>query len=312
MLPYREFQTKSTCGGISVQGDERGLFSSNTPAISRWPPPANSPWREPHMKLRDQLSRDLWQLPLPPGTPRIECPGSNFPPPDLWQLLLPISPKGSLNMFRWKITRIAFDVLGLVLLAYQILADPAVVFAQQRQRPLQKGILPPRISTDKTIKYDYPIVYVRAARDPSHHNEVTVGFSNVDHHGTPPGAELMLLHPDGREEVLVPVKPDEGVTDPFVSFDGNWVYYAKHHQVRYGGRDALRKLQVSKGSDIFKIHVPTRKIVQLTHQEWTPNTGAIDPSLKERDVYNLGPCPVPGGKVAFVSDRTGFRAALHH
>lgn len=183
---------------------------------------------------------------------------------------------------------------------------------QQRQRPIQKGILPPHISTDKTVKYDYPIVYVRAARDPSHMNEVTVGFSNVDHHGTPPGAELMLLRPDGREEVLVPVQPDEGVTDPFVSFDGEWVYYAKHHGVRYGGKDSLFKLQVSKGSDIFKVHVSTRKIVQLTHQEWTPNTGAVDPALKEREVYNLSPCPVPGGKVAFVSDRNGFRTAIHH
>src|ERR1051325_11034967 len=167
-------------------------------------------------------------------------------------------------MFRWKITRIAFYLFGLVLLV-----EPAAVFAQKDKRPLQKGILPPRISTDKTIKYDYPVVYVRAARDPRHLNEVTVGFSNVDHHGTPPGAELMLLHPDGREEVLVPVKPDEGVTDPFVSFDGEWVYYAKHHQVRYGARDAYRQLQVSKGSDIFKVHVPSRKIVQLTYQEWT-------------------------------------------
>ena len=43
-----------------------------------------------------------------------------------------------------------------------------------------------------------------------------------------PGTDLMLLHPDGSEEVLV--EGGEGaVADPFVSFDGEWVYYAKFH-----------------------------------------------------------------------------------
>ncbi len=115
-----------------------------------------------------------------------------------------------------------------------------------------------------------------------------------------PGADLMLLHPDGKEEVLVPVKPQESIADPFVSFDGQWVYFAKMH-------DALNH----KGADIYKVHVPTRKVVQLTEQTFTPNTGAADWSktpLPVWGVYNLGPCPVPGGKLAFVSDRNAFKA----
>ena len=54
----------------------------------------------------------------------------------------------------------------------------------------------------------------------------------------------MLLHPDGNEEVLVPVEPQESIADPFVSFDGQWVFFAKMH-------DALNH----KGADIYKVHV---------------------------------------------------------
>ena len=38
--------------------------------------------------------------------------------------------------------------------------------------------------------------------------------------------DLMLLHPDGSEEVLVRGGDDGSVTDPFVSFDGEWVFYS--------------------------------------------------------------------------------------
>jgi hypothetical protein len=71
----------------------------------------------------------------------------------------------------------------------------------------------------------------------------------------------------------------------------------------------MTKLQNKEGSDIYKIHVPTRKIVQLTTQQPTPNTGAVAPGKEShpRGVHHLAPCPVAGGKVVFVSDRNGFR-----
>ena len=81
----------------------------------------------------------------------------------------------------------------------------------------------PSISSDKSIRYDYDIVYVRARRAGDEiHKRFYTDFS------TPvtmePGADLMLLHPDGSEELLV-----EGgagsITDPVVSFDAQWVYY---------------------------------------------------------------------------------------
>src|SRR5262249_2756836 len=80
---------------------------------------------------------------------------------------------------------------------------------------------PPALSSDKSVRYDYDIGYVRLQRE-GHKPKVWAQA------GVPlqmnPGADLMLLHPDGREEVLVPGGKGS-VTDPMVSFDGQWVYY---------------------------------------------------------------------------------------
>src|SRR5688500_13466859 len=85
-------------------------------------------------------------------------------------------------------------------------------------------IEPRPIAKDNSVKYDFDVVYVRAPRpagkSPSHWAEVG------DPRTMDPGAALMLLHPDGTEEVLVPVQPHESIAAPFVSFDGQWVYYA--------------------------------------------------------------------------------------
>src|SRR5215831_11990143 len=45
------------------------------------------------------------------------------------------------------------------------------------------------------------------------------------------GGDLMLLHPDGSEERLV--EGGKGsVTDPYVSFDGEWVYYSQFEDLK--------------------------------------------------------------------------------
>lgn len=75
----------------------------------------------------------------------------------------------------------------------------------------------PHISTDTSIRYDYDIVYVRAPRagDEKHKRFYTDFSQPVT---MEPGAGLMLLHPDGSEELLVR-GGDGSVTDPMVSFD---------------------------------------------------------------------------------------------
>jgi hypothetical protein len=156
----------------------------------------------------------------------------------------------------------------------------------------------PHVSTDPTVKYDFDIVYVRA---PRREGDGRARWAEVgDPRSMEPGSDLVLLHPDGKEEVLVPVGGNEAIADPQVSFDAEWVYFAKFHDVK-----------THKGSDIYKVHVNTRKVVRLTQQVFTPNTGAADWSkagLPPWGVHNLGPCPLPGGRLVFVSDRNAFKA----
>lgn len=164
------------------------------------------------------------------------------------------------------------------------------------------NVNPPHISSDKAIKYDYDIVYVRAPRHADEKRGKWAEFSDPTR--MEPGSDLMLLHPGGSEELLVSGK-EGSVMDPYVSFDGQWVYYAKFIDPKH------------TGSDIYKIHVPSRKIIQLTDQTFTPNLGAApwakDFRTPEKGktslqygVFNLGPCPVPGGKVVFTSNRNAY------
>ncbi len=172
----------------------------------------------------------------------------------------------------------------------------------------------PHISTDKSVKLDYDIVYVRAQRagDKIHKRFYTDFSQPVT---MEPGADLMLLHPDGSEELLV-AGGDGSITDPFVSFDGQWVYYTHIYYLKKRSQWNPPK----QGADIFKIHLKSRKIVRLTNQKYDPNRGAADwssdfrkhepgKSHMETGVYNMGPCPLPGGKIVFTSNREGYEPA---
>src|ERR1051325_8800287 len=174
------------------------------------------------------------------------------------------------------------------------------------------NIAVPRISTDKSVRYDYDIVYVRAPRagDTAHKRFYTDFSQPVT---MEPGADLMLLHPDGREEQLV-TGGDGSITDPMVSFDGQWVYFTRLYHLQKANQWSPPR----QGADIFKIHVKTGRLVRLTDQTFTPNTGAAEwaddfPTPREGrthydyGVFNMGPCPLPGGRIVFTSNRDGFR-----
>ena len=122
----------------------------------------------------------------------------------------------------------------------------------------------------------------------------------------------MLLHPDGKEEVLV-AGGRRLRHRPGRLLRRRVGLLRSHLQHQAGNPESPYRFHQG-GADIYKIHVKTRKIVRLTHQEFTPNTGAADWSTDFRTpqpkkaslnygVLNLGPCPLPGGKVMFVSNR---------
>ena len=187
--------------------------------------------------------------------------------------------------------------------------------AAQEKEPLFKQPLDtniPHVLTDKSVRYDYDIVYVRAHRagDKIHKRYYTDFSQPVT---MEPGADLMLLHPDGKEELLV-AGGTGSITDPMVSFNGEWVYYVH----LYNLQKANQWTPSRQGADIFKIHVKSRRIVRLTNQRFTPNTGAAEwsndyrvsqqgKSHFEYGVFNMGPCPLPGNRIIFSSNRDGFR-----
>ena len=161
---------------------------------------------------------------------------------------------------------------------------------------------------------DYDVVYVR---QPRYGDTTNTTWPEVAHPASlEPGADLMLLHPDGSEEVLV-AGGNGAVTDPFVSFDGRFVYYSFFPDVRPQGYNSQRGLPYA-GADVYRLELATRTIARLTFGEFTPNTGAgtfdetnpVNPAAGHDylgyGILNLGPAPVAGGKIAFTSNRNGF------
>jgi len=164
----------------------------------------------------------------------------------------------------------------------------------------------------------YDIVYVRAPRTS---DSVSGKFAEVftTTHAEP-GQHLILLHPDGNEEILVSAGENGAIIDPLVSFDAQWVYYAHLSNVRDVNVQRGNVGGVSRhGADIWKIHLGTRQKVQLTFQEWTPtptiahwhtdHRTAAPPAGKVSlgyGIFNTGPCQLPGNKLMFTSSRNGL------
>jgi hypothetical protein len=218
------------------------------------------------------------------------------------------------------LTRRHFAALLLGMLSLAVFQTVALTQEAKKQpeRFLDPiNVTPPAISTDATVKYDFDIVYVKAPRKGDKGRTV---WADIAHPALmEANADLMLLRPDGKEEVLVKGGEDGAIADPMVSIDGEWVFYShvqglkgtsQHGQPPFGG------------GDIYKIHVKSRQIVRLTHQEYTPNTGAgnwsSDCRKNEKDknwlnygVLNMGACPLPGGRLVFTSNRNAFRPPKH-
>lgn len=207
-------------------------------------------------------------------------------------------------------------VTTLVLsLAASLTADePAAEVDRRYPDPI--GLEVPHVSKDSSVKLDYAIVYVRVPRKG---DDVVSKWAEIAHPvEMDPGGDLMLLHPDGSEEVLVKGGPGS-VTDPVVSLDGEWVFYSHIHDMKVNWAGRYPKA----GADIYKIHLKTRKIVRLTRQQFTPNTGAADWSADfvtaekgrthlDYGVFNMGPYPLPGGRIVFTSNRDAFRPPKHN
>src|SRR5207302_1715580 len=97
--------------------------------------------------------------------------------------------------------------------------DPGDTKRTTRRSWDRENDFPRPITSDGTVKYDYPIVYVRVPRPyPKAYYQINHLNQAGLHQTNAPGAELRLLHPDGRDESLVAVEAQQSITDPVVSF----------------------------------------------------------------------------------------------
>src|SRR5262245_9802564 len=138
----------------------------------------------------------------------------------------------------WLLSRLTFPPRGFAMRATKLKTWTGMILAlvllgslqwdapSLEAKPKTKGpfnVVVPKISTDPTIKYDYDIVYVRTPRKDNRPHTSRWADASLPLH-VDAGGDLMLLHPDGTEERLV-AGGTGSVTDPYVSFDGEWVFY---------------------------------------------------------------------------------------
>lgn len=163
---------------------------------------------------------------------------------------------------------------------------------------------------------DYDIVYIRSPRYGDLENTI---WPEVFHPASiEPGTDLMLLHADGSEEVLV-AGGHGAIVDVVVSFDATTLFYSKFPDMRQEALNFQRSDLPFQGADLYRLDLETRQETRLTFQEWTPNEAAgnwsDDPTGQGASgdqnylgygILNLGPCPLPNGKLMFTSNRNGF------
>ena len=120
-----------------------------------------------------------------------------------------------------------------------------------------------------------------------------------------PGGDLYIKYPNQPAQLLIPAGNGDLATiiDPYVSFDGRTIYYSRIHDDVNNGAQGTHP----SGADVYKFDLNTSTETRLTFQEKTPNTGFSTPvGLTNKGVYNIGPTPLPGGKIMFTSNRNLF------
>ena len=163
----------------------------------------------------------------------------------------------------------------------------------------------------KSVKLDYDIVYVRA---PRRGDEVGTNWADLQ-----PALHGCRRRPDAlasRRQGGSSGRGRQGIgrrPDGLVRWRVGLLLTLSRPEGGDDHRRSRRPVPTSSRSTSRR-----GRIVRLTHQQFTPNTGAgnwskdfrtPEPGKNSIDygVFNMGPCPLPGGKVVFTSNRNGFR-----
>lgn len=165
------------------------------------------------------------------------------------------------------------------------------------------------IPTEPVVDYD--IVYVRYNIDPSTNTYIKLPQGENPYDITP-GADLMLLKPDGTEIVLVNCENNCSVMDPTISFDAKTVYYS---YIEIPDSDHPNS---SSTSWLYKIQLddPDFAPIRLTFNDGfdsrlyaTNNNDRPDfDQNRYRQIRDMAPIPLADGRLLFTSNRSGLTA----
>ncbi len=150
----------------------------------------------------------------------------------------------------------------------------------------------------------YPIIAVRSERLG---DAQSVGYPDVFLPTQHPTSDLVLINPDGTEEVLVSGNDIDAVFDP-KTIDGVNVYFVRIKDCKQV--HTQRRNLPFNGSDIYSINVETRVETKWTDQTQAPLEGFADWNTTPFNygVLNLGPQPLPDGRLVYVSSRRRIAA----
>lgn len=168
------------------------------------------------------------------------------------------------------------------------------------------------ISAPQDYGVSYDIVYVRyplVGLDGTNRLIIPQGEGAYQIH---PGADLVLLKPDGSTEDLVDCDNTCSVMDPYISYDGTTVYYSKMLGLYSGTNTTLLRNEKAAGY-LYKIVLtggaPYTEI-QLTYPEtfdsskYAGNVNADDDISLMTNIRDMSPIPLSNGKLLFTSNRS--------
>ncbi|MDB4786209.1 c-type cytochrome [bacterium] len=114
-----------------------------------------------------------------------------------------------------------------------------------------------------------------------------------------PGTDLVIIDPNGNEEVLVDADFDEVAMDPQVSFDGKTLFYTLAKKVNPEDNQNYLDIQ----SNIYMMNLESREITQVTHQ---------DGGERGNTILDSGPSPLGDDRIIFTSNRAETFRGSHY
>lgn len=147
---------------------------------------------------------------------------------------------------------------------------------------------------------DYDIVYVRYPAKQPNGNYVVIPQGEQPYKISP-GADLMVLHPDGSESILYDCDQCS-VMDPFISYDGKSVYFSLIEAPNKRSKSWLYKIYFNN----------PQKPIRLTFDDPTDSNkyakNVTTDHLQEshRGIRDMAPVPLADGRILFTSNRSAL------